>query len=186
MTWTEAELKLAALPRKRAVLIGVRAVERTLPRIAVTADDYGPEVWEWYRALAAALDAVRRYAAGESIPRFTLDLAAEVCRGTANTAAATAQLLGPSRGHEVLESAIAAAAFTADAARIRRGERVPGFLTNALRNAHLGGDMGEECTADLLVEGDFGPLWPSEVPEWYRSGLERYGKAGLAVWTLPV
>jgi len=185
MTWTEVEMKLTTLPRRRATAVGVRAVERALRRIAVVADDYGPEVWEWVRAMQAALEAVQRYAADKAVSRFTLDLAAEICRGTANSAAATAQLVGPSRGHEVLESVIASAAFTADAARTRKGERVPGLLTNAMKNAHLGGEASIESVADLTAEGDFGPLWPHGEMEWYRSGTERYHKAGLSAWSLP-
>ena len=159
------ESQLAAMPKRTAVALAVRAAQRIAPIVARMSENYGPEAVEWLNAVDQGLRVVERY---ETVSRFTLDLVAEVARGTANSAANTVRLIGPSKAAEDAELAFAAAAFAADAARNRDTARVTKFAALALGNAEASGLVPVE-----LMMNETGELWPAGEPEWFTEGMQK-------------
>jgi hypothetical protein len=159
------ESQFAALPKRAAVALAVRAAQRIAPIIARMSENYGPESIEWLNAVDQGLRVVERY---ETVSRFTLDLVAEVARGTANSAANVVRMIGPSKAAEDAELAFAAAAFAADAARNRDAARVTKFAALALGNAEASGLIPLE-----LLMNEAGDLWPTAEPEWFTDGMQR-------------
>jgi hypothetical protein len=157
------EDRLAALPKAEAVALAVRAARRIAPLIARMSDHCGPETLEWLNAINEVLNVVERW---QSVSRFTLDLVAEIARGTANSAANTVRLLGPTKSAEDAELAFAAAAFAADAARSRDPVRVVKFAALALSNA----EASREVPPDLLMDPR-AELWPQGEPDWFTEGM---------------
>jgi hypothetical protein len=117
--WHKLEAEFAALPRRDLATLAARGAARAAPVLAQAADHYGPEAFEWLRAVLGTIDTVTRLGAGETVSRFTLDLAADAARCAANAMSGAAQLLGPASGHHECELAVAAAAFAADCARAK-------------------------------------------------------------------
>ena len=163
--WPTLEVAFLKLPRREVVNLAARAAERVAPVLAQAADHYGPEAFEWLRALSATIRTAQRYAAGEPVTRFTLDLASDAARCAANAMAVAAQTLGPASCHGACEDAIAAAAFAADAARAKS----PG---------HAAGRAMQACRAAGDVPPATGPLWPDGEPTWFTQGLARSRHAG--------
>jgi hypothetical protein len=111
MTWGELEQRFAGAERVRVATVAWRAAERVAPVIAQAADVYGPEALEWLNAIRGVLRTVERFTDGLRVSRFTMDLAAEIARGAATSAAGVVRLMGPSKAAEDAELAFAAAAF---------------------------------------------------------------------------
>jgi hypothetical protein len=102
------------------------------------------------------------------VTRFTLDLAAEVARGTATATAAAARRVGPSPLIEEAELVYAAAAMAADCARTADDRRAAGLGMQAARAAAGGGEVPAEQAADLakLVAGEgFEPIPGGRLPD---------------------
>ncbi len=179
--WATIESELTARPKVAVVRLAVRAAARLVPVIVEGTDEYGPEALEWAHATDSVVKLVEAFARGEKVSRFTLDLAAEVARGTANAASAIVRLLGPSKAAEDAELAFAAAAFAADAARLSSAQRIASAAMQALRVVHASGRVPEE----LLVadySGSEGALWPEGEPGWFTGGRAKLAAAvGLPV-----
>jgi len=163
------DAKLAPLPKRTAVAFAVRAAQRLAPIIARMTENYGPEALEWLNAIDQCLGVVERW---ETVSRFTLDLIAEVARGSANSAVNAVRMIGPSKAAEDAELAFAAAAFAADAARNRDGARVIKFASLALANVEASGFVPAEL---LMDEGEV--LWPYEKPAWFTDGIAQLRNA---------
>jgi len=162
--WPRLEADLLKLPRREVIHLAARAAERIAPVLARAADHYGPEAFEWLHAVLATVRTAQRYAAGEPVTRFTLDLAADAARCAANAMAGSAQLLGPAACHAACEDAVAAAAFAADSARAKSPAQAAQRAMQAIR---LAGEVPPAA----------GPLWPDGEPAWFTEGLARYGQS---------
>lgn len=186
MTWGEIEKRFATVDRKRLAPVTWRAAERVAPVIARAADAYGPESLEWLNAITAVLRTVERFAVGEPVSRFTLDLAADIARGTAASAANVVRLMGPSKAAEDAELAFAAAAFAADVARAPSPQRAAVFAVQGVRAADATGLVPRPLLhADILqLDDTFGPLWPDGDPDWWVDGRNRLQAAGPMVRVL--
>lgn len=172
---------MTARPKRAVVLLTVRAAARLVPVIVEGTDEYGPEALEWAAATDSVVKLVEAFARGEKVSRFTLDLAAEVARGTANAASAIVRLLGPSKTAADAELAFAAAAFAADAARLSSQTRIAAAAMQALRVIHASGRVPEELLASDYVGSD-GVLWPEGEPGWFTEGRAKLESAvGLPV-----
>ncbi len=182
MTWGELQQRLASLDRKRAAGVAWRAALRVAPLVARAADEYGPEALEWLNATAAALRVVGRWVAGEAVSRFTLDLAADVCRSAAAAGANAARLLGSSKAGEDAELAFAAAAFAADACRATNTSQTA--VMQGVRAADATGQVPREVVATDLEAEAYGPLWPDGEPRWSTDGWGRLEAAGLRLVVL--
>jgi len=169
--WNAVETELATRPKIAVVRLAVRAAARLVPLIVEGSEHYGPEAVEWAHATDAAVKAVEAFARGEPVSRFTLDLAAELARGTANAASAIVRMLGHSKSAEDAELAFAAAAFAADTARLSASGRIASAGMQALRVVDSSGRVPVELSiADYSVSVIDTPLWPDGEPEWYREG----------------
>ena len=167
--WSTVESELALWPKPAVVRLAVRSAARLVPVIVEASGEYGPEAIEWAHATDSVVKLVDAFARGESVTRFTLDLAAEVARGTANAAAAVVRMLGPSQAAVDAELAFAAAAFAADAARLSAPSRSATAAMQALRIAQSSGRVPEELLArDYAMED--GALWPGGEPSWFTEG----------------
>jgi hypothetical protein len=166
-TWADAERTLANLPRPAVATFASRAARRSTSAVAKLEAKYGPEAHEWLNAIDAVLGVVERFAAGASVSRFTLDLAADAARCTANATANAARTLGPSPLMEEAELAYAAAAFAADAARAATDARAASVAMQAARAAAGGGAVPAEQAADLraLANGEVLEALPSQRVE---------------------
>ncbi len=180
-TWATIETELATRPKIAVVRLAVRAAARLVPAIVEGSAEYGPEALEWAHATDSVVKLVEAFVRGEKVSRFTLDLAAEVARGTANSASAIVRLLGPSKAAEDAELAFAAAAFAADAARLSIASRIVAAGMQALRVVHASGRVPEA----VLVADYFGSeaaLWPEGEPSWFGEGRAKLAMAvGLPV-----
>jgi len=163
------EARLAALPKSEAVSLALRSAQRLAPIIAQMSDHCGPEAIEWLNAIDQGLKLVERW---ENVSRFTLDLVAELARGTANAAANSVRLLGPTPTAEDAELAFAAAAFAADAARSGDPARRVKFAALALGNAEASGKIPQELLMDSAS-----PLWPHGEPKWFAEGMQQLRNA---------
>jgi hypothetical protein len=166
---TPNETRLAAVPKAEAVALAARAARRIAPLVARMGDHCGPEAIEWFNAIDQALNVVDRW---ERVSRFTLDLAAEIARGTANSAANSVRLLGRTPFAEDAELAFAATAFAADAARSGEAARVAKFAALALGNAEASGKVPMEVLLDRS-----GTLWPAGEPGWFTEGMAQLRNA---------
>ena len=170
--WSTVESELAARPKIAVVRLAVRAAARLVPVIVEGSSEYGPEAVEWAHATDAVVKLVEAFVRGEPVSRFTLDLGAEVARGTANAASAIVRMLGHSRAAEDCELAFAAAAFAADAARLSSPARIATAGMQALRVVQSSGRVPDE-----LLLSDEDALWPDGAPAWFTEG--RAALAGL-------
>ncbi len=187
MTWGEMERRFAGADRKRVATVALRAAERVAPVIAQAADVYGPEAVEWLNAIRAVLRAVGAFTTGEAVSRFTLDLAADIARATATSAAGVVRLMGPSKAAEDAELAFAASAFAADAARTSNPQRAAGVAMQGVRAADATGLVSRALldTDIAKLDGDpFGLLWPLGEPDWWADGWKRLEAAGPLVRVL--
>jgi hypothetical protein len=161
-----------------------------LPVISTAETVYGPEAIEWHSAVAGVVTLLE--AACQTIPvsRFTLDIAVEVARGTANSARNAVREKGPSKAAENAELAFAAAAFAVDVLRTVPPPRAAAAAVTCLRNALASGEVPEQLVAEDLklldrlagvdgIEWDptdsgvFGELWPFGEPAWWSAGRAR-------------
>lgn len=187
MTWGEMERRFAGADRRRVTAVTLRAAERVAPVIAQAADAYGPEALEWLNAIRAVLRTVERFTEGAAVSRFTLDLAADVARATATSAAGVVRLMGPSKAAEDAELAFAAAAFAADAARTSNPQRAAGVAAQGVRAADATGLVSRallDTDVSNLIAPAFGLLWPLGEPEWWSDGWKRLEAAGPMVRVL--
>lgn len=188
--WAELESRLAELPRLGVAAVCQRAAGRRTPAIALAEPTYGPVAVEWLNAIAAVLRVVEAGCAGGPVSRFTLDIAAEVARGTANSARNAVREKGPSVAAEGAEMSFAAAAFAVDVLRSAEPKPWASVAVQCLRIAIDGGTVPEPLVgADyrLLVslagventdwtataDGPFGEVWPFGEPDWVTTGLAR-------------
>ncbi|OWK45261.1 hypothetical protein [Fimbriiglobus ruber] len=174
--WPDVERLLAALPRPAVVAFAARSARRVAPVILRLEAQYGDVALEWLNAVAAAIRVADAFARGEPVTDFTLQLAADVARGTASATANAARARGPSPLIEEAEMAYAAAAFAADAARAPTPARAATLAMQAARAAGNGGAVPPEQVNDLraLVRGtEPGELWLGGEPVWWRDGWER-------------
>jgi hypothetical protein len=128
---------------------------------------------------------------GVPVSRFTLDIAVEVARGTANSARTAVRERGPSKAAEDAELAFAVAAFAVDVLRAAHPAKAASVGVQCLRNALASGDVPEQLVAadfKLLMslaemgntdwtataDGPFGDLWPFDEPDWVTAGLARW------------
>ena len=167
--WATVESELAVRPKAEVVRLAARAAAWLVPLVVEASAEYGPEAVEWAHATDSVVKLVEASVRGAKVSRFTLDLAAEVARGTANAAAGTVRLLGPSKAAEDCELAFAAAAFAADAARLGSPGRVAAAAMQALRVAQASGRVPEELLAADYAGTD-APLWPDGAPPWFAEG----------------
>ena len=180
-TWATIETELAGRPKIEVVRLAVRAAARLVPVIVEGTAEYGPEALEWAHATDSVVKLVEAFACGEKVSRFTLDLASEVARGTANSASAIVRLLGPSKAAEDAELAFAAAAFAAHAARSSSAGRIAAAAMQALRVVHASGRVPEELLA-ADYHGSEAALWPLGEPNWFSEGRAKLATAvGLPV-----
>lgn len=178
-TWATIETELATRSKIAVVRLAVGAAARLVPVIVEGSSEYGPEALEWAHATDSVVKLVEAFARGEKVSRFTLDLAAEVARGTANAASAIVRLLGPSKAAEDAELAFAAAAFAADAARLSSAGRIAAAAMQALRVVHASGRVPEELLAADYFGSD-AELWPEGEPDWFSEGRAKLaGAVGL-------
>ena len=182
-SWSTVESELATRPKGAVVVLAVRAAARLVPVIAEGGGDYGPEAVEWASATDAVVRVVEAFARGEKISRFTLDLAAEIARGTANAAAGIVRLLGHSQAAVDSELAFAAAAFAADAARLSSASRIATAAMQALRVAQASGRVPDALLlADYTSLAAGVPLWPDGEPLWFTEARAMLDSAvGLPV-----
>jgi hypothetical protein len=125
------------------------------------------------------LQVVDRFCLNQPVSRLTLDLVAEIARGTANSAANVVRMLGPSPAAENAELAFAATAFAADAARVGASARSASLALKGLRIGEAAGRIPEtEWQQDwhAVQSGTTATaaLWLGPAPEWYTVGLSRY------------
>lgn len=182
MTWTEMEPLFAAADRRAVAEVGWRAAKRVAPVVARAAGVYGPDAVEWLNAVAASLNVTERFVRGQSVSRFTLDLAADIARSAATAGANAARVLGPSKAGEDAELAFAAAAFAADVCRAPNAHRAAVFAVQGVRAADAAGLIPRPLLdADVahLTDRDFGPLWPEGEPDWSADGWRRLASANL-------
>lgn len=179
-SWGEMEQRFAGADRLRVATVTWRAAERVAPVIAQAVDVYGPEALEWLNAIRGVLRTVERFTDGLRVSRFTLDLAAEIARGTATSAAGVVRLMGPSKAAEDAELAFAAAAFAADVCRAATAQRAASAAVQGVRAADATGLVSRALldtdVANLLAPA-FGLLWPLGVPDWWDDGLRRLSAA---------
>ncbi len=176
-SWPEMEAHFAQLPHRALVGYAVRGAQRVLPIIAEASADYGPESLEWLMAIHAALDAPARFASGEKISRFTLDLAAEIARGTANSAANVVRIMGHAKSAEDAELVFAAVAFAADCARSSPMIRAANAAMKGLRAADALGRVSQqvwELDWQQTQSGEYETLWPNGEPQWYTDGIQKF------------
>lgn len=124
-----------------------RAAGRISPVIARAETVYGPEALEWLNAIAGVLTLLEAACLGVPVSRFTLDIAAEVARGTANSARSLVREKGPTRAAEDAELAFAATAFAVDALRAEQAAKRAGLAARCLRLALDGGTVPESLVA---------------------------------------
>jgi hypothetical protein len=187
MTWGEMEQRFAGADRVRVATVAFRAAERVAPMIAKAADVYGPEALEWLNAIRGVLRMVERFTDGLRVSRFTLDLAAEIARGVATSAAGVVRLMGPSKAAEDAELAFAAAAFAADTCRAPTAPRAASAAVQGVRAADATGLVSRallDTDISNLLAPAFGLLWPLGVPDWWTDGLRRLNAAGPLVRVL--
>jgi hypothetical protein len=166
--WSTVESELATRPKGAVVLLAVRAAARLVPVIVEGSGDYGPEAVEWGHTTDAVVRVVDAFARGDKVSRFTLDLAAEIARGTANAAAGIVRLLGHSQAAVDSELAFAAAAFAADAARLSSASRIATAAMQALRVVQASGRVPDALLlADYTSLQSDTPLWPDGEPLWF-------------------
>jgi hypothetical protein len=186
--WNQLESALGSWPHRSLVNLTRRAAARIAPRISEAADVYGPEAIEWQNAIQACLEALAEWQAGRTVSRFTLDLCAELARGTANSAANVVRLLGPSGAAERAELAFAAVAFALDTARVGPSPRAASFAFRSLRAAHATDSIPSsiwDADWDQAIRNEnHSPLWPEGPPDWFREGLARWhaAQANLPKW----
>lgn len=181
MTWDELDTVFAAADRRRVAAVACRAARRVAPVIARAAEQYGPEAVEWLNAIAASLAVTERFAGGQRVSRFTLDLAADVARSAATAGANATRLLGPSKAAEDAELAFAAAAFAADVGRAPTAQRAATFAVQGVRAAGATGLVPREVwESDVarLPTGEFGGLWSAGEPDWSVTGWAQLAAAG--------
>ena len=200
-SWAQVETLLGALPRRAVAAFAVRAARRVVPVIAQTGEHYGPESLEWMNAVEATMRIVESYCGGESVSRFTLDLASDVARCAANAMANASQMLGLSAHAEAAELAYAAAAFAADCARSKNPNRAATLAVQAVRAAANGNEITPEQQADFRIlytqtlgdpntptdpseDGPMGSLWPTGEPMWSSTGRQQFRKEEVAVVVL--
>ena len=188
--WSEVEARFAESPRLGVAAVCQRAAVRLSPIIANAVTGYGPEAVEWLNAIAGVLRLLEPVCRGVPVSRFTLDIAAEVARGTANSARILVREKGPSKAAEDAELAFAATAFAVDVCRATTPARVASVGMQCLRIALDGGTVPERLVAfdvQLLAslaaaghtdwtataDGPFGDLWPFGEPDWVTAGLAR-------------
>jgi hypothetical protein len=187
LTWGEVERRFAAADRRRVAVVAWRAAERVAPVVARAADVYGPEALEWLNAIAAVLRTVERWVSGAAVSRFTLDLAADIARATATSAAGVVRVMGPSKAAEDAELAFAASAFAADVCRTGNAARAASAAVQGVRAADASGWVPRPLLENDLAKLDgelFGPLWPGEEPDWWTHGKTRLAAAGEFVRVL--
>gem|GEM_PF-2928168 len=175
-SWPEMEAQFAKLSHRVLVGFAVRGAQRVLPIIAEGSADYGPEAIEWLMAIHAALEAPARFASGEKISRFTLDLAAEMARGTANSAANVVRIMGHAKSAEDAELVFAAVAFAADCARSSPMSRAANAAMKGLRAADALGRISQqlwELDWQQTQSGAYETLWPTSEPQWYTEGIQK-------------
>jgi hypothetical protein len=169
--WGTVETELALRPKPAVVRLAAKVAARLVPTIVEGSSEYGPEAIEWAHAADSVVKIVEAYLRGEAVSRFTLDLAAEVARGTANAAANVVRMLGHSQAAADSELAFAAAAFAADAARLSSPVRSATAAMQALRTAQSSGRIAEELLARDYANDDAGePLWSDGEPAWFTEG----------------
>ncbi len=189
--WTEVETRFAESPRSGVAAVCQRAAVRLSPVIARAESVCGPEAVEWLNAVSGVLTLLESVCRGVPVSRFTLDIAAEIARGTANSARSAVRERGPSKAAEDAELAFAAAAFAVDVCRATTPARVASVGMQCLRIALDGGTVPEQLVAfdfQLLrslaasgntdwtatADGPFGELWPFGEPDWVTAGLARW------------
>ncbi len=188
--WSEVETRFAESPRLGVAAVCQRAAVRLSPAIASAETGYGAEAVEWLNAVTGVLRLLEAGCRGVPVSRFTLDIAAEVARGTANSARTLVRDKGPSKAAEDAELAFAATAFAVDVFRATTPARVASVGMQCLRIALDGGTVPEQLVAfdfQLLrslaapgntdwtaaADGPFGELWPFGEPDWVTAGLAR-------------
>jgi hypothetical protein len=189
--WSEVETQFAALPRLGVLAVCQRAAARALPGVALAERVYGPEAVEWLNAGLGVVQVLEVACLGVPVSRFTLDITAEVARGTATSARTAVRERGPSKAMEDAELAFAAAAFAVDVLRAAQSAKAAAVAVQCLRNAlanpavpgglvaidfatltvlAAGGNTDWAVTAD----GPFGELWPFGEPDWVTAALARW------------
>jgi len=188
--WPEVESRFAAWPRLGVVAVSQRAAGRIAPVIARAEMTYGPEAIDWLNAIAEVLTLLEAACLGVPVTRFTLDIAAEVARGTANSARSLVREKGPSKAAEDAELAFAATAFAADALRAEQPAKRASLAARCVRLALDGGTVPEAVVAfdfkllqafaesgdtdwSVTADGPFGELWPAGEPEWVTAAAGR-------------
>lgn len=197
--WPVIESRFAASPRLGLAAVCQRAAARVCPVIARAETVYGVEAVEWLNAIAQVVRLLEAVCRGVRVSRFTLDIAAEVARGTANSARTAVRERGPSPAAEDAELAFAVAAFAVEVLRATHPAKAASVAVQCLRNA-LAGGLPEKLLAfdlaqldsligvgntdwDATDTGPFAELWPFGEPDWVTAGLARFREAEP---TLPV
>lgn len=190
-SWTEIETRFAASPRLAVAAVCQRAAARIYPVIARAEAVYGAEAIEWLNAVSQVVRLLEAGCLGVPVSRFTLDIAVEVARGTANSARTAVRERGPTKAAEDAELAFAVAAFAVDVLRATHSAKAASVAVQCLRNALAGGDVPEQLVAadfkllmlltgmgntdwSATADGPFGDLWPFGEPDWVTAGLARW------------
>lgn len=187
--WMVVESRFAASPRLGVAAVCQRAAARACPVIARAEAVYGEEAVEWLNAVGQVVRVLEAGCLGIPVSRFTLDIAVEVARGTANSARTAVRERGPSKAAEAAELAFAVAAFAVDVLRATHPAKAASVGVQCLRNA-LAGGVPEKLLAfdlaqldslngvgntdwDTTASGLFGELWPFGEPDWVTAGFAR-------------
>lgn len=188
--WPDVESRFAEWPKLGVVAVCQRAAARLSPVVARAEAVYGPEAVEWLNAVADVLRLLEAACLGVPVSRFTLDIAAEVARGTANSARNSVREKGPSKAAEEAELAFAATAFAVDALRAEQLAKRASLAARCVRLALDGGSVPEDLVTfdfkllqtfaesgntdwSATADGPFGDLWPTGEPEWVTAAAAR-------------
>lgn len=179
-SWPEVQTRLGHLPHWAVALFAVRSARRLWPGILDAEAAYGPEVREWLTACDATLRMVELFAAREPVSRFTLDLAAEIARATALVAANTARQAGYHPSAQTVELTLAAAALSADVARVADLSRAVRIAVQVAQAGVDGGPISLEQVEDLTALEQGEPLLSLGVSCTNRHHLMNARKVVLA------
>lgn len=188
--WPDIETRFAESPRLGVAAVCQRAAVRLSSVILRAEPVYGPDAVEWLNAVTGVLTLLEAGCLGVPVSRFILDIAAEVARGTANSARNAVHAKGPSKAAEDAELAFAAAAFAVDVARTDQPAKRAGLAARCLRIVLDGGTVPEAPVAfdvtllatlsaadnadwNATADGPFGELWPHGEPEWVTAAATR-------------
>ncbi len=180
--WSDIEVSLRSSSRQDLARFLARSAARVVPLLAKAEASFGIEAIEWQHALASAVRVVEAFGEGREVSKFTLDIAAELARLVPAARVARGRSGAPNQSRESveeLEMVCASVAFSVDALRAASDDRAVRAAMQAVSNADAAClEVAPLLTFDakLLaagIAGEFGELWPTGEPAWFREGTDR-------------